>query len=149
MSSTGSTPRTGATNEPTAIPLDRILRAGAAATAAALVANVVVWAIVAAVTDIPDDFMPLATVWATIVTTILFLALGVGVFALLVRFTREPIARFWQIAIAVLVLSFLNPILVARNQDGATTAGIITLEVMHVVAFLTFVPLFTALVRGK
>lgn len=149
MSSTRSTPRTGAADEPAPIPIGRIVRAGLTAIAAALVATVVVWAINAALTDVSDDFLPLATVWPTIVTTILFLALGVGVFALLARFTREPIARFWQIAIVVLVLSFLNPILVARNQDGATTAGIITLEVMHVVAFLVFVPLFTALVRAK
>lgn len=148
MSSTGSTPRAGATNEPTAIPLGRILRAGLTAIAAAVAANVVVWAIVAVLTDIPDAFVPLATVWPTVVFTVLFLAIGVGVFALLVRFTRQPITRFWQIAVVALLLSFLNP-LFARSQEGATTAGIITLEVLHVVAFLVFVPLFTALVRGK
>lgn len=146
MSSIDYTPRTGATDEPTAIPLGRILRAGATAIAAAVVANVVVWAIVAAVTDMPDAFQPLATVWPTVIFTGLFLAVGVGVFALLVRFTQRPIARFWQIAVGAFLLSFLSP-LAARGQDGATTAGILTLEVMHLVAFLTFVPLSTALVR--
>lgn len=145
MSSTRYTPRTGATDESTAIPLGRTLRAGATAIAAAVVANVV-WAIVAAVTDMPDAFLPLATVWPTVIFTALFLAIGVGVFALLVRASQRPIARFWQIAVGALLLSFLSP-LAARGQDGATTAGILTLEVMHLVAFLTFVPLFTALVR--
>jgi hypothetical protein len=133
---------------PERVEMGRLWRVGLLAIVAAAAANAVVWAVVTAVTDIPDEFMPLATVWPAVVFTALFLLVGLAVFALLVRFTRRPITWFWRVAIVALLLSFLTP-LGARGQDGATTAGLLTLEVMHVVAFLVFVPLVTNLVRAK
>ncbi len=129
------------------VPMDRIWRVGALAIAAAIVANLVVWAIAQALFEISDDFMPLATPWPTIVVTVIYLALGVGVFALLNRFTQRPVTWFWRIAVAAALLSFL-PLFGARGQDGASTAALWTLAVMHVVAFAIFVPLLTTRSRA-
>ena len=124
------------------VPMDRIWRVGALAIAATVVANLVVWAIAQVLLDISDDFVPLATPWPAAIFSGLYLAVGVGVFALLNRFTSRPITWFWRIAVVALLLSFLSP-LSARGQDGSSTAALLTLEVMHVVAFAIFVPLLT------
>ena len=129
------------------VPMERVVRVGALAIAAAAVANVVVWAIAQAIFDISDDFMPLATVWPTIVVSVIYLGLGVAVFALINRFTERPVTWFWRIAVVALLLSFL-PLLGARGQDGASTAGIVTLAAMHVVAFAIFVPAMTTRTRA-
>ena len=145
--STSAASATGSTIASERVPMDRLLRVGALAIATTVVANVVVWAVAQAIFDISDDFMPLATVWPTIIVTVIYLALGVGLLALLNRFTSRPITWFWRIAVVALLLSFL-PLLGARGQDGASTAGIVTLAAMHVVAFAIFVPAMTTRTRA-
>ena len=130
------------------VPMGRVWRAGLVAIAAAVVANLVVWVIAQAIFDISDDCMPLATPWPAAIFTVLALALGVGLFALLNRFTRKPITRFRQVAVVALLLSLLSP-LSARGQDGSSTAAILTLEAMHVVAFAVFFPLMTTRTRDR
>lgn len=130
------------------VPMGQIWRVGGLAIAAAVAANLVVWAIARAVFDFSDDFMPLATPWPTIIVSVIYLALGVGLLALLNRFTGRPITWFWRIAVVALLLSFL-PLLGASGQDGASTAAILTLAAMHVVAFAIFVPAMTTQTRSR
>lgn len=146
MPSTGYPTATTARIDEGRVPMGRVLRSGLTAIAAAVAANVIVRGIARTLVDISDDFVPLATVWPTVTFTALFLALGVGVFALLNRFTQRPIARFWQIAIAAVLLLTLTP-LGARGQEGGTAAAILTLEALHLIAFAVFTPLFTRLLR--
>lgn len=146
MSSTGYPTGSTGRNAQGRFPMGRIRRAGLAAIAAAVAANAVAWGVARALLDISDDFVPLATIWPTAIFTALFLAAGVGVFAGLNRSTAKPIPRFWQIAFTILILTLLSP-LAARAQEGATSAAILTLEALHIVAFAVFVPLFTRLVR--
>ena len=130
------------------VEMGRLWRVGLLAIAAAAVANAVVWAIARALFNIPDEFMPLANVGPAIVFTGLFLLVGLAVFALVVRFTRRPITWFRRIAVAAFLLSFLT-LIGASGQDGATTPGLVTLGVMHVVAFVVFVPLVTGRTRAN
>lgn len=130
------------------VEIGRVWRVGLAAIVLAAVANGIVWVIARALLEIPDAFLPLASPWPAVGFTALYLVIGLGVFALLVRFTAKPITWFVRIAVVGLLLSFLNP-LFARGQDGATTGGILTLEAMHVVAFAIFVPLLTTRTRAN
>ncbi|MDP9365520.1 MAG: DUF6069 family protein, partial [Chloroflexota bacterium] len=130
------------------VSMRRVLRVGPLAIVAAALANAGVWAVAKAAFEIPDGFVPLSSLGPPVGITAVYLAFGLGVFALLVRFTRRPIVWFWRVATVALLLSFLTP-LGARGQEGATTAGILTLEVMHVVAFAVFVPLITSRTKAS
>lgn len=147
MSSSTIGSSAAAESEEERIPLGRIVRVGAIAIAAAAVANVVVWALAKAILDIDDDFQPLETVALPIVSTVVWLGLGVGALVLLVRFARRPIERFRQVAVVGLLISFFF-LLSLRGQEGTNAAGIATLIVMHLVAFAIAVPLLTTRTRG-
>ncbi|MEJ7763052.1 MAG: DUF6069 family protein [Thermomicrobiales bacterium] len=100
----------------------------------AVVLNVVVWAIGYALLDPPSSYDPLATVFPTIIFTALFLAIAIGIYALLRRRSADPDKTFVQIATVALLLSFLN-FLALRGQDGNGPGAIIILGIMHVVAY--------------
>ncbi len=56
------------------------------------------------------------------------------------RYFSRNLRRDWLIVgLAGLVVSFI-PALGASSQDGATTAGVATLMIMHVVAAAIFIP---------
>lgn len=99
-----------------------------------VVLNVVVWAIGYALLDPPSSYDPLATVFPTIIFTALFLAIAIGIYALLRRRSADPDKTFVQIATVALLLSFLN-FLALRGQDGNGPGAIIILGIMHVVAY--------------
>ncbi len=70
--------------------------------------------------------------------TALLCLLGLGVYALLGRFTRKPLTIFLWIAVVVLVLQILPTLTV-----GAPMAMVVALNIMHVIAGVIVVIGFT------
>ena len=65
------------------------------------------------------------------------------VFAIIGLFARRPVRLFRVVATVVLVLSFATPLTI----PGAPVAMILSLEVMHVVAWAVIVGLLTTMAR--
>ena len=66
------------------------------------------------------------------------------VFAIIGLFAWQPVRRFSVVATVVLVLSFLMP---ATQIPGAPVAMILSMEVIHVVAWAVSVGMLTTLAR--
>jgi hypothetical protein len=90
----------------------------------------------------PPSFEPLRPGGATISTVVA--ALGAAlVLAAARRWSSRPVRVFLLVAIAVLALSYVPVIALARDPSaipGATPAAIAALGAMHVVAFAIVVP---------
>ena len=117
------------------VDLRRLLWAGPLAIAASVIANVLFAAVVVRLFGISDEFLPMT---AGAITT--FTAVGVFgavvVFALVARFTREPISLFRKIALGVLLLSLVPDLLLlwAPPEMRADVPQVVALMLTHVVA---------------
>lgn len=120
------------------IPLTRILIGTLAAIAAATVATVIVFFIGDAAGAFPDDFRFEAPgggetalgVGNVIFSTVSYLVVGGIVFAIISRLSRRPVRIFLYVAIAALILSFVQPFTLA-DAPGDMIAFLL---LMHVVA---------------
>ncbi len=70
------------------------------------------------------------TVVPVIISSIVPVLVAAGVFALLGRFTQNPVRIFTVLAAVLLVVSFINPFM---GIPGVTTAMALVLNVMHIV----------------
>ena len=123
----------------------RLLWAGPLAIGGALVANAVVRAIELAVLPIPAAFFPLQSA-AFVGLTVVGVLGAVLVYAVIGRFTQNPIRNFRIVAGVALLLSFLPDLgLLVSGMPGATLAGVLGLMAMHVVAALVAVGVLTGL----
>lgn len=125
----------------------RILPVGLAAIAITVVANVLVRAVGQAIFEIDDAFDPLATVFPTVMASVVYMLLAVGVFAVLVRYVARPLRFFRLVAVVALVLSYL-PLLAQWSAEGASAGAITTLGAMHLVGFAAAVGLLTTRTRA-
>ena len=119
------------------------------AIAAASAANILVYFIAIALFDGPRQFVMLAPT-SIVVSTAVFLIVAAIVYALVGRFTRQPVQTFRKLSVVALLLSFLAPIGTALSMPPAEAPDattIVVLIVMHVVAAIITVGLFTALAR--
>ena len=89
----------------------------------------------------------------TLPPVVLFTVLGVVgttvVYAALRRFAPRPDRTFVIVAGLVLVLSFVPDVTVAPDLPGATTASVVLLMVMHVVAAAVAVAVLTGGVTDR
>jgi hypothetical protein len=132
------------TRQSTRLPLGRIVRIMALAALVASAVNLVVWAIAKFALGIPlriplgppgspiVDLPPIMIIIATVVG----LAGGAVLLAILSRLVAQPVRVFTIVASIVLILSFAMPF--SLPVDLATR---LTLDVMHVVAGLTLIGL--------
>jgi hypothetical protein len=67
------------------------------------------------------------------------------VYALIGLFARRPVRLFHIVAAVVLVLSFPGPLTI----EGAPLSMVLSIEAMHVAAWLVIVVLLTTLTRKK
>lgn len=119
------------------IPLVRILVGTIAAIVAATVVNVIVFYIGDAAGAFPDDFRfdspggeTSMGVGNVILTTVMYLALGGIVFAIISRLSRRPVRMFWYVATVAFVLSLVTPF----TLEGAPGDMIAFLLLMHLLA---------------
>lgn len=117
------------------------------AIAAASIANLIVYAIATALFAGPRQFSYLAPLNIVVSTTI-YLVVAAIVFALIGRFSKRPIRLFRVVAIVALVLSFAMPLSAMQFSPPADMTTVAILLVMHVVAAIITIVLFTTLARA-
>src|SRR3954453_4372093 len=113
----------------------RLLKAGALAIVASVIANLIIRIIAVNVLGIGQEFPPLS--WGPpIVFTIMGVLGATIVFAIIARFAKRPIRLFRIIALVVLVLSLLPDIgLLSSNAMPGTSLGSVgALMLMHLAA---------------
>lgn len=113
----------------------RLLKVGALAIGASVVANLIIRIIFVNLLGIGSEFPPLG--WGPpIIFTIMGVLGAVIVFAIVARFAKRPIRLFRIIALVVLVLSLLPDLglLNANAMPGTSLGSVIALMLMHVAA---------------
>jgi len=131
------------------LPFTRVLLAGVIAIVLSVIANLVVRWLGMLVASVPADFVPLATFQPTIIYTTLFLVVATLIFALINRFTSNPIRVWYIVAPIGLLVSLLPDVLLLVNPSGipqvgtATTGAVLILMAMHLVGFVITMWVFT------
>lgn len=118
----------------------------------AAVANAIVYFAASGLGAIPRDvLLPMAsgeaplTVGPVAITSVVG-AIGAAIaFAIIGLFARRPVRLFRVVSVVALILSFAMPFTV----PGVPMAMIVSLEVMHVVAWAVIVGLLTTLARRR
>lgn len=118
-----------------------------------IVANEIFYAIVGALIPSVGEW-PGTGPGPIIVVSIFLLLIASVVFAAVVRFSLRPVRTYWFVATIALVITFALPIGAGAGFGGrpgtppADTATVITLLLMHVIAYAISVPMFTRLTRA-
>jgi hypothetical protein len=131
------------------VDLRRLLWVGPLAIVAALAANAVVRAIALAVLDVPATFMPLASM-SFVGLTIAGVLGAVIVFAIMAVRAKTPITTFRKVAFWTLLATFVPDIGLLFGGGGnapGSLSNVLTLMLMHVVAYAISVTLLTTLTR--
>jgi hypothetical protein len=127
---------THATTAPVTAERSGLLRAAAVTAAAALAANLVIWAIANAISDVPDRFTPLQP-GSVVFMTILGVGLAAGFYALLRSRVDDPAATFRKIVPVAAAISLIPDVMIWANDayEGAAKAEtVLPLMAMHVAA---------------
>ena len=117
--------------------------------AAASAANLVVYFIATALFEGPRRFSFLNP-FSIVASTAVYLVVAAIVYALIGRFSRHPIRVFRIVSVVALLLSFGAPISAAFTvpaPDTPDATTVVILLVMHVVAAIITVGLFTTQAR--
>ncbi len=132
------------------VAFNRLLWVGPLAVIAATLANVVLQQLAVAVLNPDPAFIPL-TFAAPIVFTVVGVLGAVIVYAIIGRFSRQPIPLFGRVALVALVVSFIPDILmlITGFNPGTTAANVAVLALMHVVAWAIAVGMLTQLARTE
>ncbi len=101
---------------------------------AAVLANVLVYYIGGAVVDYDPQFLPLASVGGAVIFTVFPAIIAVVIYAILLRFTRNPARIFTIIAVIALIISLVPDLTYIPTVPGVTTAQTAMLLLMHLVA---------------
>jgi hypothetical protein len=126
----------------------RLLWVGPLAIVASAIANQIIGILAVPLLNISPEFPPLQ-VGPPIMFTIIGVLGAIIVYAIVGRLSRRPIRLFRVIALIVLVLSFIPDIglLTSNMLPGTTPTAVITLAIMHVVAWAITVWMLTNLAR--
>src|SRR5215208_4015566 len=115
----------------------RLLWAGPLTAALAGAVNIIVREIAVVLGTIPSDLFILQEP-GVFISTFVQVLLGAAVFALIIKFARQPVRTFRIVAVVALLLSLSNPIMAANGMMpiGATidTSTMLSMMVMHIVA---------------
>ena len=130
----------------------RLLWAGPLTAALAGAVNIIVREIGVVLGTIPSDLFILQEP-GVFISTFVQVLLGAVVFALIIKFARQPVRTFRIVAVVALLLSLTNPIMAANGMMplGATisTATMLTMMVMHFVAGTIAIYLLPKLAREE
>ena len=119
------------------VDTSRLWSGGFVAIILAVIGNLIVGFLAGALLSIPPEFAPLSPA-RYVAFTVIGMVTAVIVYAILAYKAKHPIRTFQRIAWVVLVVSMLPDIamLMSDAMPGTTTAGVVTLMVMHLVAGL-------------
>lgn len=125
----------------------RLLPAGLAAAAIALIANALLRLLATGPLDVSATFEPLG--WGSVIAaSVVGIAGATAVLAVLARMSRRPIRLFTTVAAVVLLLSLGGP-LSMRSEPGGSTTAVVVLIAMHVVTAAIAVGFLTNLTRER
>ena len=130
-----------------AVSRGRFALVGLGTVAAAVIANLLVYALGSAVVGYDPEFIVLANPSGTILFTVVPAIVAVLLYAVLMRFTNNPARIFTNIAIVVLILSLIPDLTYIPTVPGATSGQTAILMVMHVVAASVIVWMLTNFTR--
>jgi hypothetical protein len=130
---------------------NRLLGSALIAAALAAAINLALFFILPALLNTPlrvrtpqaADLEPLSFI-AVIFASVIPSLIGAGVLYVLGRFTTRPITIFRVLAVVITILSFGGPL-----QLGISTAEVIVLELMHLVAAVVITYLLTTRARAS
>lgn len=106
---------------------------------AAVVVNVLIYYAGSALIGYDPQFVVLASVSATILFTIVPAIVAVLLYAILLRFTKNPVRTFTIIAAVVLVISVIPDFFYIPTVPGASLGQTVVLMLMHVAAAVVIV----------
>jgi hypothetical protein len=132
-----------------AVSRGRFALVGLGTVAAAVIANLLVYALGSAVVGYDPEFIVLANPSGTILFTVVPAIVAVLLYAVLMRFTNNPARIFTNIAIVVLILSLIPDLTYIPTVPGATSGQTAILMVMHVVAASVIVWMLTNFTRTR
>lgn len=115
--------------------------------AAAVLANVFVYALGGALVAYDPQFPPLANVSGAVIFTVVPSIAAVFLYAILLRFARRPARTFAIIAAVTFVATLIPDFTSAPALPGATGGQIAVLVLMHVVAAAVITAMLTKLAR--
>ncbi len=128
----------------------RLLRAGGAAVLAAVVANIIVRFILGALLPLAPDFQPFG-LGSIITFTVAFTLIGVGVLALVNRWSAHPLKTYNMIGVTALFVSILPNLAGAANPSampmGGNGTNYLILIIFHIVAAASFLGVLNLVVR--
>jgi hypothetical protein len=126
-----------------AVAWGRYALVGFATVIAAVVANLLVYAVGNVVVGYDPQFVVLATTGGTILFTVVPAVVAVLLYAVLLRFASDPARVFTGIAAVVLIISVIPDFTYIPSVPGASAGQVAILVVMHIVAALVIVSLLT------
>jgi len=127
----------------------RLFIVGVLAMAAAVGADLAVRALALAIWPISPTFLPLQVRSVSVFAAVL-VGGGVLVYALVVRFSRQPARTYTMIALIALLLSLVPPVMLFFHPDtralpGVTPLAASILMVLHIIDALIAIVLLTRL----
>src|SRR5918997_1702027 len=127
----------------------RFALVGLGTVAAAVIANLVVYALGSVVVGYDPQFVVLANASGTILFTVVPAIVAVLLYAALMRFTSNPARIFTNIAVVVLIVSLIPDLTYIPSVPGATSGQTAILMLMHVVAAGVIVWTLTTLTGSR
>lgn len=132
-----------------AVSRGRFALIGLGTVVAAVIANLLVYALGSVVVGYDPGFVVLANPSGTILFTVVPAIVAVLLYAVLMRFSADPARVFTNIAVVVLIVSLIPDLTYIPSVPGATSGQTATLMLMHVVAAGVIVWMLTALTRPR
>jgi hypothetical protein len=132
-----------------AVSRGRFALIGLGTVAAAVIANLLVYALGSAVVGYDPEFIVLANASGTILFTLVPAIVAVLLYAVLMRFSGNPARIFTNIAVVVLIVSLIPDLTYIPSVPGATSGQTAILMVMHVVAAGVIVWMLTNFTRAR
>lgn len=136
-------------DEGRSVPWGRVALVGLATVIAAVVINVLIYAIGGAFVQYRPEFEPLANVAAPISFTVFFTAIAAIVYAIVLRFSRNPVRLFLIIAVAALAVTLIPDFTLVPTTPGATGGQIAILVLMHLIPAPVIIWMLTTFARPR
>ena len=130
-----------------AVSRGRFALIGLGTVAAAVIANLLVYALGSAVVGYDPRFVVLANASGTILFTVVPAIGAVLLYAILMRLSGNPDSIFTNVAAVVLILSLIPDLTYIPSVPGASSGQTAILMLMHVVAAGVIVWMLTTLPR--
>jgi hypothetical protein len=131
-----------------AVSRGRFALVGLGTVAAAVIANLVVYALGSVVVGYDPEFIVLANASGTILFTVVPAIVAVLLYAVVMRFSGNPARIFTNIAVVVLIVSLIPDLTYIPSVPGATSGQTGILMVMHIVAAVVIVGILTRFTRS-